>query len=803
MTKKPTYKELEKKISLLEKQAVEHRQIEEALPESEERFRPLFQTASSVILYLSPEHRIIEFNPEAERFYGLGREDVLGKDYLELFIPEEERDAVAAGFKKVLAGKPTRGFENRVVAHDGTEHVFIWDVNRLLDAKGDSRGVVAVGQDITERKRAEEELQKLASVVRHSADLVNLSTPEGKMIFLNEAGRKMLGIDPEDVEQKHILEVIPDHLRDLVQRELLPTLMAHHTWEGELQYRNLKTKKLTDVRATTFTIQDPTTAKTLYLANVSQDITERKKAERALQESEKRYRLLAENIDDVIWKSDLTLDWEYISPSTVRLTGFTSEEAMNLPIEEKLTPASLENVVHLRQEVLDDLKTNPKQDLSRQLEVEYHCKDGSTVWTEVNVKIEFDEEGNPKGFLGVTRDITDRKKAEEEKVKLESQLQQAQKMEAMGTLAGGVAHDLNNVLSGIVAYPDLLLMKLPGNSPLRKFILAMQDSAEKAAAIVQDLLTLARRSVATYERVNLNAVVCEYLESPEYMKMKSFYSNVEVKTNLKTDLPGILGSPVHLSKTVMNLISNAAEAITDKGKILIATENQYISNSTSDCENVEEGEYVALTVTDTGAGMTSEDRKRIFEPFYTKKKMGKSGTGIGMAVVWGTVRDHKGYIDVQSTIGKGTTFTLYFPMTRQKGSEDQVNLTVEDYMGAGESILVVDDLEAQRELAVAILSKLSYSVTAVSSGEEAVEYLKDHAVDLLLLDMIMDPGIDGFETYKRILETHPKQKAIITSGFSETDRAKETLRLGAGHYVMKPYTLEKIGTAVRDELGRD
>lgn len=803
MTKKPTYKELEERISMLEKQAGEHKQIEETLRESEERFRSLFQTTNTVVLYLSPEHRVKEFNPEAERFYGLKREDVLGKDYLELFIPEEARDAVAADIKKVLAGNPTKGFENRVVAHDGTEHVFIWDVNRLLDAEGNSIGIVAVGQDITERKKAEEELQKLASVVKHSTDLVNLATLDGKMIFLNEAGSEMLGIDPEDVEKKHILEVIPDHLCDLVQKELLPTLMVRHTWEGELQYRNLKTKNLTDVWATTFTIQDPTTAKPLYLANVSQDITERKKAEKALRESEKRYRLLAENIDDVIWRSDLTFHWEYISPSTERLTGFTSEEAMKVPIEEKVTPASLEKAMHLLQEVLEELKTNSNQDLSKQLEVEYYCKDGSTVWTEVNVKIEFDEEGNPKGLLGVTRDITERKKAEEEKVKLESQLQQAQKMEVMGTLAGGVAHDLNNVLSGIVAYPDLLLMKLPGNSPLRKFILAMQDSAEKAAAIVQDLLTLARRSVATYEQVNLNAIVSEYLESPEYMKMKSFYPDVEVKTNLKPDLPGILGSPVHLSKTVMNIISNAAEAITDQGEIFIATESQYISNSTSDCENVKEGEYVVLTVTDTGTGMTSEDRKRIFEPFYTKKKMGKSGTGIGMAVVWGTVRDHKGYIDVQSTIGKGTTFTLYFPVTRQKGSEDQVNLTVEDLMGAGESILVVDDIETQRELAVTILSELSYSVTAVSSGEEAVEYLKDHSIDLLLLDMIMERGIDGFETYKRILETHPKQKAVIASGFSETDRVTETLRLGAGQYVMKPYTLEKIGTAVRDVLGRD
>jgi PAS domain S-box-containing protein len=678
MANKPTYKDLEQKIISLKEQSAEHRKIEEALQESEERFRSLFQTANAVILYLSPELRIKEFNPAAERFYGLKREDVLGKDGLELLIPEEERDAFAAVLKKVLTGKPTKDFENQIFAYDGNEHVFIWDFNPLYDARGNSKGIVGTGRDITEFK----------------------------------------------------------------------------------------------------------------------------KAERALRESENLYRLLAENIDDVIWRSDLAFHWEYISPSTERLTGFTSKEAMKIPIEEKLTPASFEKAMHLLQETLDDLKTNPNQDLTKQLEFEYYCKDGSTVWAEVNVKMELDEEGNPKGLIGVTRNITDRKKAEEEKVRLESQLQQAQKMEVMGTLAGGVAHDLNNVLSGIVAYPDLLLMKLPRNSPLRKFILAIQDSAEKAAAIVQDLMTLTRRMIATYEPVDLNAVVSEYLRSPEYIKMKSFYSNIEVKTNFEKDLMNILGSPVHLSKTIMNLISNAAEAIIDKGKIFISTENRHISKAISGYENIEEGEYVALIVADTGAGMTLEDKKRVFEPFYTKKKMGRSGTGLGMAVVWGTVRDHKGCIDIQSAIGKGTTITLYFPMTRQRLSEDQVSLAIEDYMGAGESILVVDDIEIQRELAVAILSELNYSVTAVASGEEAVEYLKDHSVDLLLLDMIMDPDIDGFETYKRVLETHPMQKAIIVSGFSETDRVRETLRLGAGQYVMKPYTLEKIGIAVRDELGR-
>ena len=182
--------------------------------------------------------------------------------------------------------------------------------------------------------------------------------------------------------------------------------------------------------------------------------------------------------------------------------------------------------------------------------------------------------------------------------------------------------------------------------------------------------------------------------------------------------------------------------------------------------------------------------------------MGRSGTGLGMAVVWGTVKDHKGYIDIQSMEGKGTTFTLYFPISRKEISKDKSLVSIEDYMGKGESILVVDDVEEQREIASRVLKKLGYSVTSVPSGEEAVEYMKNNSADLLVLDMIMDPGIDGLDTYKRILKLHPNQKAIIASGFSETDRAKEAQRLGAGEYVKKPYILEKIGLAVRNELNR-
>jgi CheY-like chemotaxis protein len=194
--------------------------------------------------------------------------------------------------------------------------------------------------------------------------------------------------------------------------------------------------------------------------------------------------------------------------------------------------------------------------------------------------------------------------------------------------------------------------------------------------------------------------------------------------------------------------------------------------------------------------------ERIFEPFYTKKVMGRSGTGLGMAVVWGTVKDHNGYIDIQSAEGEGTTFTLYFPATRKESRGGKSLLTLEDYKGRGESILVVDDMAEQREIASEMLKKLGYSVTSVSSGEEAIDYMKDNSADLLVLDMIMDPGIDGLETYKRILKLRPGQKAIIVSGFTETDRAREAQKLGAGAYVKKPYLIEKIGITVRDELDR-
>jgi signal transduction histidine kinase/ActR/RegA family two-component response regulator len=399
------------------------------------------------------------------------------------------------------------------------------------------------------------------------------------------------------------------------------------------------------------------------------------------------------------------------------------------------------------------------------------------------------------------QEITERRRAEKDRHYLEFQLRKSQKMEAIGTLAGGVAHDLNNILSGLVSYPELLLMDLPEDSPLIKPILTIKESGHKAAAIVQDLLTLARRGVSVTDVMNLNQLIEEYLNSPENRKILEYHPKVNIVTHLEKNPLNILGSPVHLSKTIMNLVSNAAEAMPDGGEIHISTENRYIDNPIKGHDTIKEGDYLILIVSDTGTGIPAEDIDRIFEPFYTKKTMGRSGTGLGMAVVWGTMKDHNGFIDVQSEMGKGSTFTLYFPVTRKRMIKEKPKST-EEFIGHGESILVVDDIKEQREIASSMLAKMGYNPVSVPSGEEALDYLKEHSADLLLLDMIMIPGMDGLETYKKILKFHPDQKAVIASGYSESKRVKAAQKLGAGAYVKKPYSFEKIGLAIKAELNR-
>ncbi|MFC1828733.1 PAS domain S-box protein [Thermodesulfobacteriota bacterium] len=528
------------------------------------------------------------------------------------------------------------------------------------------------------------------------------------------------------------------------------------------------------------------------IADYELTIKDRDQLIERLSRSEKRFRDLVENINELIYAVDQNGTVTYASPAVKRLGGYEPSEITGKNFLDFVFEEDIPFVMERFQAILN-LKTLEPVEF-RILE-----KSGATRWVNTSSRPVLENE-TVVGLQGVMSDLTALKESEKEKKSLVEKLARSQKMEALGLLAGGVAHDLNNVLSGIVSYPDLLLMDLPEDSPMRKPIATIRDSGKKAAAVVQDLLTLARRGVTDTDVINLNDIVSEYLKSPEHETLKNLHPGADIETHLDDNLLNIKGSAVHLKNTVMNLISNAAEALPLGGNIIISTENRYVDRPTKGYDIVSEGDFVVLKVADNGTGIAGNDLKRIFEPFYTKKALKRSGTGLGMAVVWGTVQDHHGHLDVESTEGKGTTFELIFPIVREPLTGKTPSIPLEDYMGSGEAILIVDDVKAQREIAADMLTRLGYAVTVVSSGEDSVEHLKKNSADLILLDMIMDPGIDGLETYRRILESNPGQKAIIASGFSETEQVKEARNLGAGAYIKKPYTLEKIGMSVKQEL---
>lgn len=407
----------------------------------------------------------------------------------------------------------------------------------------------------------------------------------------------------------------------------------------------------------------------------------------------------------------------------------------------------------------------------------------------------------PSGeIVAVFDDITAQKQAETEKNTLEVRLHRAQKMEAIGLMAGGIAHDLNNILSATVGYPELLLLRLPKDSDLTKPLKAIKDAGERAAAIVADLLTVARGVAGTREAVNINTLVNEYLDSPEFEAVKNAYPHIQFELQLKGTMPNIACSPVHVKKCIMNLVSNGAESLEQSGTVTLSTHIHEVDEEWAVEHGLQPNEYAVITVSDTGIGIPEKDIEHIFEPFYTKKMMtNKSGSGLGLSVVWNTMQDHDGAVLVTSS-GKGTSFALYFPISDGKVSGKSKQNHATFLRGKGEVILVIDDDPLQCTLAQDMLEYQGYTVACSQSGEDAINYLQENKVDLVLLDMLMGPGMNGRQTYERICEIRPGQKAVIASGFSESEDVKAALRMGAGEFIKKPYSMQVLARAVKKGL---
>ncbi len=754
------------------------------------------------IFEINAADRIVYANQAARALVHIPLKGLLGLNFADLFGGEDHRRVVDL----LRLSGPREIDDNAPAALDDSLVTL-----KVLPLDNAETSAIIITHDVTERKKAQHALETsrayAQNIIDSSLDMIISVDNNRRIVEFNRAAERAFGYRKAEIVGKSV-EIL---YADVEQgRELREKALKSENHTGEIT-NIAKDGHTFDTLLSMAFMRDPE-GNVIGSVGVSRDITEQKKIKKELEkhrdnleeivnertlklsDSEKRYRTLFERAGDAIF----LLEAEGPEPGRIvdanqaaaDMHGYTIDELLQLNIRDIDTPDEAKKVSGRIRRMLQSGWINREM---------YHLrKDGTLIAVEVSAGLL--ELGGKKYILAVDRDITRRKRALADRVKLMAQLQRSEKMEAIGTLAGGVAHDLNNILSGIVSYPELLLLDLPEESPLHQPILTIQQSGEKAAAIVQDLLTLARRGVVANTVVNLKEIVEDYLDSAEFEKLASQYPGVQIALDIETAPFHILGSPIHLLKTVMNLVSNAFEAVTSRGTVTLSLKNKYIDRPLEGYDTIARGEYVVLTVADNGIGISPEHLGKIFEPFYSKKKMGRSGTGLGTAVIWGTVKDHNGFIDLKSVLGAYTTFTLYFPVTRQDITPDTPSATLDSYLGNKETILVVDDAAEQREIASNMLTRLGYDVSTCSSGEEALVYLAGNPVDLLLLDMIMAPGINGLETYRQTIDMHPGQKAIIASGFSETDNVKAAQALGAGTYIKKPYTLENIGIAVRDEL---
>jgi len=763
----------------------DRKRAEEALRESEATARAILNTPTDAMGLIDTSGIILDINETMARSLGGSVNELIGLFGWDLIPPELAQSRKAIADKVIQSGKPIRFEDERQGIY--FDNVFY----PVFDAQGEATKVAVMARDLTDHKLAEKALgeseERFRLLAETSVDSIYQLDRERNITFMNRAGEKMYGYELGEMKGLHFSSLISEQRLSEAETIVEKTLSGD-TVEGELFVKH-KNEKEFQIQYSMVPQQKD--GLIVGFAGISRDITERKQAEEALRESEEKYRLLVENQTDLLVKVDREGRFQFVSPSYCKMFGKTEEELIGktfMPLvhrdDRESTAKEMEKLYH------------PPH--TAYMEQRAMTKDGWTwlAWLDTGV---LDEKGDVTEIIGLGRDISERMRAEEEKNKLETRLHRAQKMEALGLMAGAVAHDLNNILSGIVAYPDLILMDLPEDSPLREPIEVMKDSGNRAVDVVADLMTITRGVATGKEVLNLNIIAEEYLISGEHKNLQKMRPSVVFKPELDEELLNITCSSTHIKKSLMNLVTNASEAIEGGGTVTISTANRYLDEPLKGYEDVRIGEYTVLSVSDDGSGISPEDLERIFEPFYTKKVMGRSGTGLGLAIVWNTVQDHQGYIDVR-TSERGTIFDLYFPVTRDELTQAEEEVPREDYQGHAERILVVDDEEKQGVIACGLLARLGYTAEAVSSGEEAIEYVKEHPVDLIVLDMVMPKGINGRKTYEGIIKIRPGQKAIIASGFAKTKEVDMAQELGAGKYIKKPYVLEKLGVTVKGEL---
>jgi two-component system cell cycle sensor histidine kinase/response regulator CckA len=770
------------------------KQAEEARRESEEKYHSILENIDELYFELDLKGNITFFNDSVCSISGYAPSEAMGMNYRQYTSPETAKQVKALFGNIYLSGENSSISDFDFIDKDNSIHTLELSVKLLKNPAGEAVGFRCIGRDITDRKRTEAEKRRTEERYRtlfsRASDGIFIMTIEGKIVEVNEAFARMHGYSVEEMLQMNLKDfdtpqasqMALERMRRLLAGESLTFEVEHYHKDGHVFPLEVSASMISSREES-------------YIQCFHRDITERKQAGEALEASEQKYRLLAENSVAAIWTANFAGGFTYVSSVIEKLLGYTVDEVMEIQMPGIVVKEDYENLMM----ILSAELAKPKEErlLSYSEQIRCKRKDGNVLDTEINVAWLKDNQGNIIGLQGNTSDITERKKAEEEKAKLGTQLQQAQKMESVGRLAGGVAHDFNNMLGLILGHAEMALDNVDPALPIHADLREIIKAAERSADLTRQLLAFARQQTVQPKVLDLNETVGNMLK----MLQRLIGEDIELKWQSTADLWPIRMDPTQIDQIMANLCINARDAISDTGKITIETGNTSLDEAyCNDHTDFVRGEYVKLIVSDNGCGMDKETIEKIFEPFFTTKGVGK-GTGLGLATVFGIVKQNNGFISVYSEPGQGTTFTLYLPRYVGKVEPVQPEVTQRTALRGKECILLVEDEPDILNLTTMLLERQGYTVLAANTPRKAISLAGEHVgeIHLLMTDVVM-PEMNGRDLAKKMLDLYPHLKRLFTSGYTADVIAHHGVLDEGVHFIQKPFSIKALAAQVREVL---
>ncbi|MRR15521.1 MAG: PAS domain S-box protein [Deltaproteobacteria bacterium] len=795
----------------------QRRNMEKALAESEQRYRTIVENMRDSISILDLNLHYIYQSPSEVRVTGHTPEEIMAIPIRDQLTPESYARAegvLAEELRREFSGAPVdphRMITLELEAYHKKGGTIWQEVNAIFerDKSGKPIGIILTARDITARRSAEialaESERLYRMIVENMQDVIWILDLNLQYKYRSPSASKASGYTIEEIistpPEKQMTPESFARARSILLEELereqsgLPfDPRRSRTVEIEVYKKEGGTVWL----EATASFNRDREGKPTEIQIAARDISARKKVEAALKDSEKRYRMIIENMKEVVWTTDLNLQFTYMSPSCFPLTGYTPDELIALPINKLLMPESLTLATNAVMEelALEDSTEVADPNRSRTLEQEILCKNGDTVWIEVTATFMRNAQGKATRILMAGRDLTASKKARADKDRLEAQLMQAQKMEIVGRLAGGVAHDFNNMLSVILGYVDLAKLRLGKQHPILKDIAEIEKAAIRSRDITTQLLAFSRKQVIEPKIVDLNDLVAHTQKA----LIRLIGEDIGLHVIMGENLWPIKFDPSQVEQILINLAVNARDAMPGGGQLTIETVNIALDESFR-AKNIDcvPGQYVRLSFSDNGVGMDKETLQHIFEPFFTTKDVGK-GTGLGLATVYGIVKQNDGFVNVYSEPDHGTTFSIFLPRAEGECALPAEPEPEEKIAGSGNILLVEDDAMVL-QITKGILESLGYRVTSIEKPMEAVEYCRDPdvCVDLVISDVVM-PGISGKELRNKIMEIRPDINMIFMSGYTADVIAHHGVLEEGVQFIQKPFTIKSLAAKVTEAL---